>query len=63
VVVPLITLGAAGTTTKVTGCDAAAEVPQAFAAVTEMAPLVALAVVLIELVVEFPVHPAGNVQW
>ena len=42
--------------------DEAAEVPQALVAVTEIFPLVALAVVIIEFVVEVPVQPPGNVQ-
>ena len=36
--------------------------PQALLAVTVMVPLVALAVVEIDVVVDEPVHPEGNVQ-
>ena len=63
VVVPLIEPGVAGMVITDTGCAEADEVPHVFTAVTEMVPLVVLAVMLIELVVEFPVQPSGNVQW
>ena len=62
VVVPLIVPGVAGMVITDTSCDEADEVPHVFTAVTEMLPLVVLAVVLIEFVVEVPTHPAGNVQ-
>ena len=60
--VPLITPGGAGALFTVIASEAAALVPQPLEAVTEMLPLEALAVVLIELVVEVPVHPPGSVQ-
>ena len=43
-------------------CEEAADVPHVLDAVTEMFPLVALAVAVIELVVDVPVQPPGNVQ-
>ena len=36
--------------------------PQALFAVTQICPLLALAVVVMEFVVELPVHPVGRVQ-
>ena len=36
--------------------------PQALFAVTQICPLLALAVAVMEFVVELPVHPVGSVQ-
>ena len=60
--VPEILPGVEGTVFTVAANVDAALLPQAFAAVTVMFPLVALAVVLMELVVEEPLQPEGNVQ-
>ena len=49
-------------TLTVTASVAAADDPHALLAVTVTFPLVALAVALIEFVVEVPVHPPGRVQ-
>ena len=38
------------------------EVPQVLLATTVILPLLELAVVFMEVVVELPVHPPGNVQ-
>ena len=43
-------------------CDEADEVLQALLAVTVMFPEVVLAIAVIELVVDVPVQPLGNVQ-
>ena len=40
----------------------AVEVPQVLLAVTEMFPLVVLAVAAMEFVVDVPVHPPGSVH-
>jgi len=61
-VVPEILPGVEGTVFTVMANVDAALLPQAFAAVTAMFPLVTLAVVLMELVVEEPLQPEGNVQ-
>ena len=63
VVVPLMGPGVTGVAVStVIVCDEAADVPQALPAVTVMLPLVELAVVIIELVDDDPVHPLGNVH-
>ena len=62
VLLPLIVPGVAGNGTTVTASVCAIEFPQALLAVTVMLPLVALEVVLMEVVVELPVHPEGNTQ-
>ena len=62
VAVPLIAPGVAGGVFTAMACDDAALVPHEFVAVTVTLPLVALAVVLMLLVVDVPVHPLGNVQ-
>ena len=43
-------------------CDDADEVPQALLAVTVMLPAVEFAIAVIELVVDVPVQPLGNVH-
>ena len=60
--VPAITPGVAGAVFTVIACDDEAEDPQVLFAVTLMFPLVALAVAVIELVVDAPVQPPGNVH-
>ena len=62
VALPVIIPGWAGMTLTVTASVAAADDPHALLAVTVTFPLVALAVALIEFVVEVPVHPPGRVQ-
>ena len=59
---PLIGPGCAGVLFTVTANVCAGDEPQILLAVTETFPLVILAVVLIELVVEVPVHPEGSVH-
>ena len=61
-VLPDIVPGVAGMTVLLTPNVCAEEVPQELLAVTEMFPLEEPAVVLIEFVVEAPVHPDGKVQ-
>ena len=62
VVVPAIEPGVAGAVSIVSASAEASLAPQAFEAVTLMLPPLVLAVALIELVVDVPVHPPGNVQ-
>ena len=62
VVVPLIAPGVAGMVFTTIACDAADDVPHALLAVTVTLPEVALAVAVIELVVDVPVQPLGNVH-
>ena len=62
VVVPEIAPGVAGAEFTVIARVEEAEEPHELFAVTLMFPLVALAVVVIELVVEVPVHPPGSVH-
>jgi hypothetical protein len=62
VVVPEIVPGVAGTGLTVTPSVCTTELPQVLFAVTVIFPLVELAVVLIEFVVDTPLHPPGNVQ-
>ena len=63
VVAPVIALGADGAElTTVTTLVEEVLVPQEFVAVTDTFPLVALAVVEIEFVVDVPVQPEGKVQ-
>ena len=62
VVVPLIAPGVAGVAFTTIACDEADEVPQALLAVTVMFPEVVLAIAVIELVVDVPVQPLGNVH-
>ena len=61
-VVPLIEPGVAGIVFTTIACDEAVEVPQALLAVTVTLPAVELAVGVIELVVDVPVQPLGNVH-
>lgn len=61
-VVPLIAPAIAGIVFTVMACDDAADVPHALVAVTVMLPAVELAVAVIELVVDVPVQPLGNVH-
>ena len=60
--VPVIELGVAGAVLTVIACVEAELVPQPLLAVTDTFPLVALAVVEIEFVVELPDQPPGKVQ-
>ena len=62
VVVPLIKPGVAGVVFTTIACEEAAEVPHVLLAVTVTLPAVALAVDVIELVVDVPVHPLGTVH-
>ena len=62
VVLPVIALGVDGMPFTVTAKICAVEAPQALLAVTETFPLVALAVAVIEVVVDVPVQPPGNVH-
>ena len=62
VVGPAIEPGVAGAVSIVSASAEASLAPQAFEAVTLMLPPLVLAVALIELVVDVPVHPPGNVQ-
>lgn len=62
VAVPVMTPGAAGVVFTTIASVAAAELPQALLAVTVMLPPVELAVAVIELVVDVPVQPLGNVH-
>jgi hypothetical protein len=62
VVVPEIAPGVVGVVFTVITLDEEPEVPHAFEAVTLMLPLVPLAVVVMELVVDVPVQPPGLVQ-
>jgi hypothetical protein len=59
---PLMVPGFAGMLFTITANACAVDDPQALLAVTEMFPPEASAVILIELVVEVPVHPEGNVH-
>ena len=59
---PLIEPGIAGIVFTVTANVCAADEPQALFAVTEMFPLIELAVVVILFVVEVPDQPPGNIQ-
>lgn len=54
--------GVAGMLLTVTASVLTPEDPQALFAVTVTFPLVELAVALIDVVVEVPVHPPGNTQ-
>ena len=62
VAVPEIVPGVAGIVFTTTAKVCPEEFPQALFAVTVIFPLVALAVALIEFVVDVPVQPPGNVQ-
>jgi hypothetical protein len=62
VAVPEIVPGVAGIVFTITANVCAGELPQVLFAVTVIFPLVELVVVLIEFVVEVPVHPPGKVQ-
>ena len=59
---PLMTPGCAGKAVTVIANVLTTLLPQALFAVTVMLPLVAPAVVVMEVVVEEPVQPPGNVQ-
>jgi hypothetical protein len=61
-VLPLIVPGTAGTLLTVTLRVLGTDEPQALLAVTLAFPLVALAMVLMEFVVEVPVQPPGKVH-
>ena len=62
VVLPVMAPGWAMTPDTVTDNVLGVDEPQALFAVTEMFPLVALAVVVIDVVVDVPVQPTGKVQ-
>ena len=62
VVFPEIAAGRAGITSTVTDFVRAADEPQELFAVTEIVPPVVPAVALIDVVVDEPLHPAGNVH-
>jgi len=60
---PEIVPGCAGTLADtVTASDCDGPLPQALFAVTDIEPLLVLAVAEIEFVVEVPVHPEGSVH-
>ena len=59
---PVMAPGWAGVLFTVTDIICAKDEQEPLFAVTETFPLVVLAVALIELVVDVPVQPAGNVQ-
>lgn len=59
---PLMLPGIVGTVLTVTANDCAADEPQELLAETVTFPLVLLAVAVIEVVVELPVQPVGNVH-
>jgi hypothetical protein len=59
---PVMLPGVGGMTLTVTAFVCAADEPQALLAVTVMFPPVIPAVVIIDVVVEVPVHPPGNVH-
>ena len=59
---PLIAPGVAGVADTVIASVCAVELPQPLFAVTDMLPLVVLAVVVILFVVDVPDHPLGSVQ-
>ena len=59
---PEIAPGIAGMVFTVTDFVCVADEPQALFAVTVIVPLVAPAIVLMEVVVEEPLQPAGNVH-
>lgn len=61
-VVPAMAPGVAGIGVTVIAKVAAEELPHELLAVTVMLPLVALAVVEMELVVDVPLQPDGNVH-
>lgn len=62
VALPEILPGVAGTGVTVTANACAVELPHELFAVTVMFPLLAPAVVFMELVVDVPLQPPGNVQ-
>lgn len=62
VALPVMDPGVAGTVLTVTANDCPADVPQVLLALTETFPLVVLAEAVMELDVEEPVQPPGNVQ-
>ena len=62
VVAPLIEPGVAGMVFTTMACEDDADVPHALVAVTLTLPLVELAAAVIELVVDVPVQPLGNVH-
>ena len=63
VAVPPIAPGVAGVAVlTVMACDDADDVPQPLLAVTVILPAVELAVAVIEVVVDVPVQPLGNVH-
>lgn len=59
---PLIVPGVAGALVVATASVCTADEPQALLAVTAMLPLVALAAVVIDAVVDVPVQPLGSVH-
>lgn len=59
---PVIVPGVAGMGVTVTANVLAGDDPQALFAVTVIFPLVALAVAVMELVLEVPVQPPGSTQ-
>jgi hypothetical protein len=62
VLLPLMALGCAGRGLTVTAKICAELLPQLLFALTEMFPLLAPTVVVIDVVVEDPVHPDGSVH-
>jgi hypothetical protein len=61
-ILPLIVPGVGGAVINATASVCAEEVPQSLLAVTVIFPGVALAVAVIEFVVEVPVQPDGKVH-
>ena len=62
VAAPVIAPGMAGMLFTVTANVCAADDPQLALATTEISPPAALAVAVMDMVVEVPVQPEGNVQ-
>ena len=62
VVVPFIATGEAGVAYMVMACEEADDVPHPLLAVTLTLPAVEFAIAIIELVVDVPVQPLGNVH-
>lgn len=59
---PDIAPGLEGTVVEVTSNERGAPVPHTLVAATEIVPLLIPAVALMEVDVELPLHPGGNVQ-
>lgn len=58
----MVMVGLAGVVVTVIANTCGVDEPHALVAVTEMVPLVAFAAVVMDVVADVPVHPAGNVH-